>query len=244
MLADELDYVVGVDPHRDAHALAIVHAGSGAVGSRRGHGERARVRAGAAPRRAGCVGRRALGDRGHGLLRCRARRASWRAAASGCSRSGARGGSGARAPRRTRSTRSAPPAACSARTGWRARAPSGEREALRALMVARAGPLAAKKAGLCQLRALLVTGARTAAQRAATTDAGAAARAPPRRAPRPAAGSRAARHADRATRARPPRAGADGARNATSSARSRRCRQLAPHCSTSPVSARSPPRKC
>jgi transposase len=29
MLADEVDYVVGVDPHRDAHALAIVHAGTG-----------------------------------------------------------------------------------------------------------------------------------------------------------------------------------------------------------------------
>jgi transposase len=34
---------------------------------------------------------------------------------------------------------------------------AGEREALRALMVARAGALAAKKAGLCQLRALIVT---------------------------------------------------------------------------------------
>jgi hypothetical protein len=34
---------------------------------------------------------------------------------------------------------------------------AGEREALRALMVARAGALAAKKAGLCQLRALVVT---------------------------------------------------------------------------------------
>jgi len=31
MLADQLDYVVGVDPHRDSHALAIVHVGSGAV---------------------------------------------------------------------------------------------------------------------------------------------------------------------------------------------------------------------
>src|SRR5262249_58656578 len=34
---------------------------------------------------------------------------------------------------------------------------AGEREALRALMVARAGALAAKKAGLCPLRFLLVT---------------------------------------------------------------------------------------
>jgi transposase len=29
MLADEPDYVVGVDPHRDAHALAIVQAATG-----------------------------------------------------------------------------------------------------------------------------------------------------------------------------------------------------------------------
>ncbi len=31
MLADELDYVVGVDPHRDAHALAVVDAATGGV---------------------------------------------------------------------------------------------------------------------------------------------------------------------------------------------------------------------
>ena len=31
MLADELDYVIGVDPHRDAHALAVVEVRSGGV---------------------------------------------------------------------------------------------------------------------------------------------------------------------------------------------------------------------
>jgi len=31
MLADELDYVVGVDTHRDEQALAIVEAGTGAL---------------------------------------------------------------------------------------------------------------------------------------------------------------------------------------------------------------------
>jgi hypothetical protein len=31
MLADQLDYIVGVDPHRDAHALAVVHVVSGAI---------------------------------------------------------------------------------------------------------------------------------------------------------------------------------------------------------------------
>jgi transposase len=31
MLADQLDYVVGVDPHRDSHALAVLQVVSGAV---------------------------------------------------------------------------------------------------------------------------------------------------------------------------------------------------------------------
>jgi hypothetical protein len=35
MLADELDYVVGVDTHRDEHVLAVVVAPTGAVVARR-----------------------------------------------------------------------------------------------------------------------------------------------------------------------------------------------------------------
>ena len=31
MFADELDYVIGVDPHRDVHVLAVVDAGSGGL---------------------------------------------------------------------------------------------------------------------------------------------------------------------------------------------------------------------
>jgi transposase len=31
MFADQLDYIVGVDPHRDSHAFAVVHVQSGAV---------------------------------------------------------------------------------------------------------------------------------------------------------------------------------------------------------------------
>ena len=31
MLADQLDYIVGVDPHRDSHALAVVQIVSGTV---------------------------------------------------------------------------------------------------------------------------------------------------------------------------------------------------------------------
>ena len=31
MLADRLDYLVGVDPHRDVHALAVVEVRTGGV---------------------------------------------------------------------------------------------------------------------------------------------------------------------------------------------------------------------
>ena len=31
MLADQLDYVIGVDPHRDAHTIAIVDVRTGVV---------------------------------------------------------------------------------------------------------------------------------------------------------------------------------------------------------------------
>ena len=31
MLADQFDYVVGVDPHRDAHALAVIEVRTGVV---------------------------------------------------------------------------------------------------------------------------------------------------------------------------------------------------------------------
>ena len=72
MLADQLDYVVGVDPHRDSHALAVVHVVSGAVvfeatvvASSDGYAHALRLveraRAGSA-----CVR-----GRGHRLVRCR-----------------------------------------------------------------------------------------------------------------------------------------------------------------------------
>ena len=56
----------------------------------------------------------------------------------------------------TRSTRSGPLAACSPEAASTPRS-GGEREALRALMAAREGAVNAKRAGLCQLRDLLVT---------------------------------------------------------------------------------------
>src|SRR5262249_41815840 len=114
-----------------------------------GRRERARVRAGAAVGRAGGARSTCLGGRGHGLLR-----GPPRPLPAGAGRGGARGraheaGAALDALRAARgvlgeSELASPRAA-------------GEREALRALMVARAGALAAKKAGLCQLRALIVT---------------------------------------------------------------------------------------
>jgi hypothetical protein len=51
MLADEVDYVVGVDTHRDEHVLSVVVA-PGGCGCRTavGRGEWARLRAGVAVR--------------------------------------------------------------------------------------------------------------------------------------------------------------------------------------------------
>ncbi len=157
MLADELDYVVGVDPHRDAHALAIVHAGTGgAVGSaqvaagERGYAQALRLVEREAPgRRAWAI--EGTGSYGAGLARFLARRGE-RVLEVGRTRRERRSHAKTDALDALRAARSVlgeVELACP-RAG-------GEREALRALLVARAGALAAKKAGLCQLRALIVT---------------------------------------------------------------------------------------
>ena len=157
MLADEMDYVVGVDPHRDTHALAIVHAATGAAvfaaqvaASERGYVEALRLaEREAAGRRAWAI--EGTGSYGAGLARFLARRGERvlevgrtkrerRSHAKSDALDALRAARGALGEARLASPRAA-----------------GEREALRALMVARAGALAAKKAGLCQLRALLVT---------------------------------------------------------------------------------------
>src|SRR5262249_28380296 len=75
MLADELDYVVGVDPHRDRHALAIVHAGTGGAvrsvevtASERGYAQALRLAEREAPgRRAWAI--EGTGSYGAGLAR-------------------------------------------------------------------------------------------------------------------------------------------------------------------------------
>src|SRR5262245_58518929 len=157
MLADELDYVVGVDPHRDRHALAIVRSATGAAlfegqvaASQRGYAQALRLVEREAPgRRAWAI--EGTGSYGAGLARFLTARDE-RVLEVG------------RIRRERRSHAKSDPldalrAARSVLGEAELASPraAGEREALRALMVARAGALAAKKAGLCQLRALIVT---------------------------------------------------------------------------------------
>jgi transposase len=157
MLADELDFVIGVDPHRDRHALAVVHAATGAAlfevlvtASERGYAQALRLVEREAPGRRGWA-IEGTGSYGAGLARFLAAR-------------GERVFEVGRTRRERRSHAKSDPldalrAARSVLGEAQLATPraAGERDALRALMVARAGALAAKSAGLCQLRALLVT---------------------------------------------------------------------------------------
>jgi transposase len=157
MLADELDYVIGVDPHRDRHALAVVRSPSGqvvfettAAASSGGYQSVLRLTEQHAPgRRAfaiegtGCYGRgltRFLSDRGERVLEVSRLRRDRRSAAKSDALDAVKAARGALAQAKPAEPRS-----------------GGKREALRALTLARDGALGAKRAGLCQLRDLLVT---------------------------------------------------------------------------------------
>ena len=157
MLADELDYVIGVDPHRDSHALAVVRAPNGQVvietnADATSGGYRSIL--GFAEQNA--PGRRAFaiegtGSYGKGLARFLAEQGERVIEVSRIKRDGRSTGK-TDALDAVQAARSVLARAKQAepRSG-------GKREALRALTVARAGALAAKRAGLCQLRDLLVT---------------------------------------------------------------------------------------
>jgi len=156
MLADELDYVIGVDPHRDTHALAVVDVRSGgvvfeatAVADGEGYASVLRLADQHAPgRRAFAV--EGTGSFGAGLARflvsheervlevgrLRRERRSGKSDALDAIRA-ARSVLGQTRPARPRA--------------------GGEREALRALSAAREGAVTARRAGLCQLRGLLVS---------------------------------------------------------------------------------------
>jgi transposase len=157
MLADQLDYVVGVDPHRDVHALAIVEVRSGGVvlearvsASSHGYASALELARQHAP------GRRAFaiegtGSFGAGLTRFLVSQQE-RVLEVGRLRRERRSGGKSDALDAIRAARSVlgQTRAAEPRAG-------GEREALRALLAAREGAVNARRAGLCQLRDLLIT---------------------------------------------------------------------------------------
>jgi len=157
MLADQLDYVVGVDPHRDLHALAVVHVLSGAVvfeatvaANSEGYGQALKlVDAHALGRRAFAV--EGTGSFGAGLTRFLSGRGE-RVLEVGRLRRERRSGGKTDALDAVRAARSvlAEDQPATPRAG-------GERQALQALVAAREGAVNAKCAGLGQLRDLLIT---------------------------------------------------------------------------------------
>jgi transposase len=158
MLADEVDFVIGVDTHRDAHALAIVAAPTGGVvlvepwleasppgyrrllrlGQAHAPGVRAFAVEGTGSYGAGLA--RFLAEHGERVLEverpARVRRE--------------RGKSDALDAVRAARALLGQDRLCQPRA-------SGRRAALQALLCVREGALAARRAALCQLRALIVT---------------------------------------------------------------------------------------
>jgi transposase len=158
MLANELDYVLGVDTHRDEHVMAVVTAPAGAViagaaapATTRGYRELLRVAEQHAPgRRAWAV--EGTGSYGAGLGRYLRARGECVLEA----------GRTPRSERRLRGKDDALDAARTARAALagetRAFPRTGERrEALRLLLVARRSAVDARREALTQLRAVIVT---------------------------------------------------------------------------------------
>jgi transposase len=156
MLADTLDYVIGVDTHRDRHAFAVI-AVNGGVGaeyalpaSGMGYAEAlARADAHAPGRRVWAI--EGTGCYGAGLARFLAARDEQVLELERPKRRGSRG-------RLKSDPLDALRAAKAVLAGEQLADPrAGERrESLRALLTTRAGAVAAKQAALCQLRSLLV----------------------------------------------------------------------------------------
>ena len=158
MLADELDYVIGVDTHRDEHALAVVACPSGGrlaealIGAdERGYAAALALAAEQAPgRRAWAI--EGTGSYGKGLARYLAEQGERVCELERPRRAGRRG--------RAKSDRLDALRAARWLIGEeRPASPraAGEREALRVLLQVRASAVSARKVALSQLRALLVT---------------------------------------------------------------------------------------
>src|SRR6266540_1217995 len=157
MLADQLDYMIGVDPHRDSHALAVVDVLSGAIvfeanisANSEGYARALElVDQHAAGRRAFAV--EGTGSFGAGLTRFLTGRGE-RVLEVGRLRRDRRSGGKTDALDAVRAARSVlgQERPATPRAG-------GERQGLQALVAAREGAVNAKRAGLCQLRDLLIT---------------------------------------------------------------------------------------
>ncbi len=149
MLAGQLDCIVGVDPHRDSHALAVVEVVSGTVlfestvaASREGYANALRLaEAHARGRRAFAI--EGTGSFGAGLTRFLTGRGE-RVLEVGRLRRERRTGGKTDALDAVRAARSvlAKERPGTPRAG-------GERQALQALVAAREGAVNAKRAGLC-----------------------------------------------------------------------------------------------
>ena len=157
MLADQLDYVIGVDPHRDSHAIAIVDARTGVVvfeaavaADGRGYSEALQLaQLHSRGRRAFAV--EGTGSFGAGLTRFLTSEGEQVFEVTRPRRERRSGGK--------TDALDAVRAARSILTGKQPAIPraSGEREALRALLAAREGAVSARTAALNQLRNLLIT---------------------------------------------------------------------------------------
>jgi len=158
MLADGLDYVIGVDTHRDQHAVAVVDAGSGAViaqtaaaASAEGYAQVLRFVANHAPgARVWAI--EGAGHYGAGLVRHLQRQGEQVQAVERTSR----------AERRLRGKDDRLDAVRAARSSLahtqRARPRGGEhQEALRLLLLARRTAVDTRRVALVQLRSVIVT---------------------------------------------------------------------------------------
>jgi Transposase len=159
MLADELDYVVGVDTHRDRHTLAVVAAPHGGVVAQRsvrtnarGYAEAVRFAEGHAPgARLWTV--EGAGHYGAGLARH----------LSGRGETVVESGRGPRDERRLRGKDDPLDAIRAARAALASETLAvprvgRRREALRLLLVARRGAIEVRRRALVQLRSVIVTG--------------------------------------------------------------------------------------
>lgn len=157
MLAEELQFVIGVDTHRDAHMLVVVAAGNGSVlaqaqieASAAGYVRALALADGAARgRRVWAI--EGTGSYGAGLARSLSVRGERVLEVGRQQREARRGRAKSDALDAVRAARSV-----LGETGLASPRAAGRREALRALLTTREGAIATRRAGLNQLRALIV----------------------------------------------------------------------------------------